>query len=114
MSITILIKSSSQSEPRSVQVTQDESGLSFLCDCPAGIRGRICKHKRALVSADESMLYDENQKDSFQKIMDWVNASSYPDLMKALKAAENDLELANGRARDIKETVTRAMKEGLK
>jgi len=109
MSITILIKSSSQSEPRSVQVTQDESGLSFLCDCPAGIRGRICKHKRALVSADESMLYDEDQKDSFQKLMDWVNASSYP-----LKAAENDLELANGRARDIKETITRAMKEGLK
>ena len=114
MSITILIKSFSQSEPRTVQVTQDDSGLSFLCDSPAGIRGRLCKNKRALVSADDSMLYDENQKENFQKIMDWVDASDYPDLMKALKEAENDLELANGRARDIKEKITRAMKEGFK
>jgi len=113
MNITILIKSFSQSEPRSVQVTRDESGLSFSCDCPAGIRGRICKHKRALVSVDDSMLYDEDQKENFQKVMDWVNASGYPDLMKALKEAENVLELANGRARDIKERITRAMKEGL-
>ncbi len=114
MSITILIKSFSRSEPRSVQVTQDESGLSFLCDCPAGIRGRICKHKRALVSADDSMLYDEDQRDNFQKIMDWVNASGYPDLMKELKEAENELDSAKGKARDIKEKITRVMKDRLK
>ena len=114
MSITILIKSSSQSEPRSVQVTQDESGLSFLCDCPAGVRGRICKHKRALVSADDSLLYDKNQKENFDKITEWVNVSGYPDLMKELKEAENALESAKEKARDIKERITRVMNEGLK
>ena len=114
MEITILIKSSSQSEPRSVQVRQDDFGLSFFCDCPAGNRGRICKHKKALASADDSMLYDEDQRENFEKVMDWVTQSGYPDLMKEFKEAENELESAREKARDIKEKVTRVMKQGLK
>ena len=54
MEITVLVKSSSQPEPRSVLVVLDDSGLSFVCDCPAGERGRICKHKKAMASADDS------------------------------------------------------------
>lgn len=114
MNITVLLKSSSQSEPRSVQVRQDDSSLSFICDCPAGERGRICKHKKALASGDDSMLYDEDQREYFENVMEWVTQSGYPDLMKELKEAENTLESAKEKARDIKERITRVMNEGLK
>ena len=114
MKITILVKSSSRPEPRSVHVTRDDSGLSFVCDCPAGNWVRICKHKMAMVSGDDSMLYDEDQRENFKKVMDWVAQSGYPDLMKELKEAKNELESAKEKLRGIKEKITRVMKEGLK
>ena len=114
MEITILVKSSSQSEPRSVHVTRDDSGLSFVCDCPAGNWVRICKHKMAVVSGDDSMLYDEDQRENFKKVMDWVAQSGYPDLIKKLKKTEIELTSAKEKVRDIKEKITRVMKEGLK
>jgi len=113
MEITILVKSSSQPGPRSVLVVLGDSGLSFVCDCPAGERGRLCKHKKAMASVDDNMLYDENQRENFKQVMDWVAQSGYPDLMKELKEAENELESVKEKARDIKEKITRLMKEGL-
>jgi hypothetical protein len=114
MEITILVKSSSLPEPRSVRVRQDDTGLSFLCNCPAGNWVKICKHKMALASGDDSMLYDEDQRENFEKVMDWVAQSGYPDLIKELKKAEKELESAKEKVRDIKEEITRVMKEGLK
>ena len=114
MEITVLVKSSSQSDPRSVNVVQDDSGLSFFCDCPAGIRERVCKHKKAMASGDGSMLYDEDQKENFEKVVDWLGQSGYPNLMKELKEAENELDPAKEKLRDIKEKVARVMKQGLK
>jgi len=113
MEITILVKSSSQSEPRTVHVIQDDSGLSFFCDCPAGNWGRMCKHKTALASGNDNMLYDEDQRENFEKVMDWVAQSGYPELMQELKEAENELEPAKENLRDIKEKISRVMKEGL-
>jgi uncharacterized Zn finger protein len=114
MEITILVKSSSQSDPRSVLVVLDDSGLSFVCDCPAGERGRICKHKKALASVDDSMLFDEDQRENFKQVANWVAQSGYSDLMKELKEVESELDSAREKARDIKEKITRVMKEGLK
>ena len=114
MDITILVKSSSQPEPRSVLVVLDDSGLSLVCDCPAGDRGRICKHRKAMAMADDSMLYDEGQRENFKQVMDWIAQSGYPDLMKELKEAENELESAKQNAWGLKEKIARAMNEGLK
>lgn len=114
MDIKILVKSSSSSEPRSVNVVQDDSGLSFFCDCPAGIRDRVCKHKRALASADDSMLFNEDQRENFDKLIDRLGQTGYPGLMQELKEVEGALEPAKEQLREIKEKVARAMKEGMK
>ncbi len=114
MEIEILVKSSSQSEPRSVQVIKDDSGLSFFCDCPAGERGRICKHKKSVASADDHMLYDEEQRENFEKVVDWLSQSGYPELMNELKAVGNELRAAREKESLIREKITRIMKEGMK
>ncbi len=113
MEITILIKSSSSSEPRSVLVLQDDSGLCIFCDCPAGDRGRICKHKKAVASGDASMLYDDDQKENFNKIMELISQSDYPKLMKELEKAENEMGTEKERLKGIKAKIARAMNEGL-
>jgi hypothetical protein len=114
MEITILVKSSSQTEPRSVLVRQDDSGLTIACDCPAGERGRICKHKRAMMSADDRMLYDEGQKENFKQVIELVTQSGYSDLMSELKKAESELGSAKQNVWRIKEKISSAMNEGLK
>ena len=114
MEITVLLKSRSSSEPRSVLILQDDSGLSIFCDCPAGDRGRICKHKKAVASGDASMLYDDDQRENFIRIMEWISQSGYPELMKELEEAENEMDTQKEKVREIKDKITRAMREGLK
>ena len=114
MDITILVTSSSQPIPRTVQVVLDDSGLSFTCDCPAGKRGRLCKHKKAVASGDDSMLYDENQEENFEKVLAWLAQSAYPDLMNELREAEIEMESVRDKVGKIKEKVSHVMKEGLK
>lgn len=113
MEITILTKSSSSPKPRTVQIVKDDAGLSFFCDCPAGERGRICKHKKALASGDENILYDEDQMGNFNKAMDWIAQSGYPDLMKNLEESENELALAQEKVKGLKVKIARGMNEGL-
>ena len=68
----------------------------------------------AVASGDDSMLYDEDQRENFEKAMGWVAQSGYPDLIKELKAAEKGLKSAREKVGDIKVKITRAMAEGLK
>jgi hypothetical protein len=113
MEITILTKSSSSPNPRTVQVVKDDAGLSFFCDCPAGERGRICKHKKGVALGDEKILFDEDQIANFNKAMDWIAQSGYPGLMKDLEESENELALAQEKVKGLKEKITHGMKEGL-
>jgi hypothetical protein len=113
MEITILTKSSSSPEPRTVQVIKDDAGLSFYCNCPAGERERICKHKKGVASGDEKILYDEDQIANFSKAMDWVAQSGYLGLMKDLEESENKLASAHEKVKSLKEKIARGMREGL-
>lgn len=114
MEVNVLVKSSSRAEPRTVDVTKDEHGLSFFCDCPAGNWGRICKHKMALASGNDKMLFNEDQRENFNQVREWVAESGYPVLLNELKAAEKEFGSAREKIQDIKTRITRAMAEGLK
>jgi len=114
METTILVKSSSRDEPYAVAVSSTESGLSIFCDCPAGEWGKYCKHKMAIVLADERILYDGEQKDNFTKVTEWIAESGYPRLVQELCESEKALELAKKNVKNQKEKIARLMKEGLK
>ena len=114
MEIAILVKSSSRDEPYAVAVSSTESCLSIFCDCPAGEWGKYCKHKEAIVLADERIIYDEDQRDKFNEIQKLISESGYPDLLKELLESEKALELAQKNLKKHKEKIARLMKEGLK
>ena len=114
METTILVKSSSRDEPYAVADSSTEAGLSIFCDCPAGEWGKYCKHKMAIVLADERIFYDEEQRDNFKKVTKWISESGYPDLVQELREAEIALESAKKNVKNQKEKIARLMKEGLK
>ena len=114
MEVKVLIKSETQPQPRTVVVKQDEFGLSFYCDCPAGHKGILCKHKVMLADADESMLFNERKKKSFNIVKEWVNKTEYPDLIKQLKETQSGLDSAREKAKEIKYKIIRGMNEGLR
>lgn len=114
METTILVKSSSRDEPYAVAVSSTESGLSLFCDCPAGEWGKYCKHKIAIVLADERILYNEDQKNGFDQATKWISESGYPTLVKELRESEKALESAKNNVKNQKEKLARLMKEGLK
>lgn len=114
MEDTILVKSSSRNEPYTVAVLLSETGLSITCSCPAGTLGKYCKHKIAVVLADEEILYDVDQNDGFQKAKVLISESSYPMLIEELRASEKNLEAAKKSVENNKQRIARSMKEGLK
>ena len=75
MEIKILMKSKGETTPRAVFVKNDKAGLTFFCKCPKGGQGYFCEHKIALVSGDETMLFDEHQDEKFRQVLKWVNQS---------------------------------------
>ena len=114
METTILVKSSSSDEPYAVAIASTESGLSIFCDCPAGEWEKYCKHKMAIVLADEKILYDEEQKNNFKKVIEWISKSGYPSLVMELRASEKELDAVKRNIKKQKEKIARLMKEGLK
>lgn len=110
----ILVKSSSSNKPYTVVVSSKETGLSVSCDCPAGKRGKYCKHKAAIILADDKILYDEDQRDSFNVVKKWLSQSAYLSLTQELQLYEKELEVVKKNVSRQKEKIARLMREGLK
>jgi len=89
MERTILVKSSSREEPYSVKVSSTvEHGLTIMCDCAAGEWGKYCKHKMAVALGDATILFDDEQIDSFKEISNWIVSSNYPNLFSEIPVLE--------------------------
>jgi uncharacterized Zn finger protein len=82
--ITLFAKASSRDEPYEVKFTFKNSILSVWCNCPAGSRGQLCKHKLAFINNESAMLYDKNaQLDDLKQVNKWIESKpSCPRLPK--------------------------------
>ena len=115
MERTILVKSSSREEPYSVEVSSTvENGLTIMCDCAAGEWGKYCKHKMGVVLGDATILFDDEQIDSFKEISNWIDSSSYPNLFSEIRVVEKQLVEAKKNVKSKKEQIARFMRDGLK
>lgn len=113
MEITILVKSS-QVNPYAVSVLENDAGLSIFCDCQAGQFGKFCKHKLAIVLADETILYDDDQMTNFNQAVEVISRSRYPTMAAGLREAEIALEAEKKRVKKQKDALALGMKKGLK
>jgi hypothetical protein len=111
--IVLLAKAGSRDEPYNVTFTQAEDGsLTVWCDCRAGEFGQLCKHKRALVSNEPSMLYDKNQVKSLGRVSEWVKATAYLEIIHEIIQTEKELEKSKKVLKDTKAKLARNMRDG--
>ena len=114
MKISLIVKSSSTDATYTVDFTLENDRLLIVCNCPAGMWGKLCKHKLKLLSKDKSILCGKHQEVQFKKVVAWVEKSPYPNLLKELAKMEVEVEAAKNKLRGMQEKLARIMKEGAK
>ena len=101
----ILVSSSSGEESYHVNVSSTaEHGITIMCDCAAGEWGKYCKHKMAVALGDATILYDDEQIDSFKEISNWIDSSSYPNLFSEIRVVEKQLAEAKKKRQEYERT----------
>lgn len=113
--IILFAKSSSRDDPYTVTFSKSDSGtLSVWCDCPAGIYGKLCKHKLLLSSNDASMLYDDYQVAELKKAHQWVNDAGLIDIINEASSIEKEIEDTKKLLKKMKSKIARLMMDGVK
>lgn len=78
----VYIKSSSGSF-YNIRFEFDGSNGCFSCDCKAGIFGDFCKHLKTFFDSDSSLLFDQQQAETFTEICTFVkNSFLYDEYVK--------------------------------
>ena len=111
----ILVSSSSGEDSYHVNVSStEEHGITIMCDCAAGEWGKYCKHKMGVVLGDATILFDDEQIDSFKEISNWIVSSNYPNLFAEIPVLEKKITEAKKNLKSMKEQIARFMRDGLK
>jgi uncharacterized Zn finger protein len=111
--VTILVKSSSRPEPYAIEVVLKDSRVSLFCDCPAGRLGKYCKHKEAVVFGDDSILFDEAQRDKFEVAVPAISSTALPSLFAELREANQALGIAKKQVTSLKAKIVRSLSDGI-
>lgn len=88
------VKSSSGVAIYCVHLDVDRSRVLCGCDCQAGVFGRLCKHKLAILSGDDSVLSDEGEVASLLALTGRLEGSEVVSAVKAFLDAEKQAEEA--------------------
>ena len=106
--IEILVKSSS-GDPYTVSFYIDKNDISAVCSCPAGIYRILCKHIIHLISGDDSILYDRNQKELMRHICARLQKTNIPLLFSKWKESEELCKRAQQNAKKSKNNLEKAV-----
>jgi hypothetical protein len=119
MDTTIFAKSSSQPDsPYSVHFIINDETLFIHCSCPAGIYGKLCKHKTSFIKGDLSMLHDPSQQDLLADVLSTIkNSPMYNDYIKFLERKikiEKDIQELKNELKELKSIFALKLKNGIK
>jgi hypothetical protein len=103
-SLSVKVMSSDGFNAYKVEFTRGDGKLGVTCDCAAGSRGKVCKHKLGLLMSNSDSLKVEGSPEIFVQIKEWVLTSSYSSLLQSYDdavakhlAAKDNLELVKYR-----------------
>jgi uncharacterized Zn finger protein len=106
--IEILSKSST-GIPYTVKFYLKEKGISANCSCPAGENRRLCKHIIQIINAEDSILFDNNQKNLLEKINSHLQNTDIPRLISSLREKEILLEKTQENVKKAKKSLEKAI-----
>lgn len=108
-----LLVDGSKGNTYTIMVEQTESGLTFNCNCKAGIFNKgVCRHRLAVIQGDESILTDDGQVADLQSVTDLIAKSSYPQALENLPELERKIAALKKEEKIIKTKIHALMKDG--
>jgi len=84
------------------------------CNCGAGIFGKLCKHKIAVLSGDKNILFDQNDELVLEEINGVISKSDFFNLNNELESAKKAVEIAKKQESKAKNKLETAIKSGIK
>ena len=88
--------------------------IKVSCNCGAGIFGKLCKHKTAVLSGDKNILFDQNDESILEEINSVIKKSEFFNLNNELESTKKAVEVAKKQENRIKTKLENALKNGIK
>ncbi len=110
----IIIKTiSSSGDPYNVHFKFSENNFTVLCNCQAGIYGKLCKHKTGLLDGDFSLLFDNADRHIFEQILEEVKKSKYSEIITSYNNLKKEIEASQRKEKKLKEQIEHLLKTGI-
>lgn len=110
---TIIKVISSSGEPYDVHFEFSENKFKVNCNCPAGIYGKLCKHKIRLLDGDSSLLFNKTDYEVLEQIHEVVKKSKYIEIISSYNNLKKEIEVAQKKEKKLKEQIEQSLKTGV-
>ena len=110
---TIIKAISSSGEPYDVYFEFSENKFKVHCNCPAGIYGKLCKHKIGLLDGDSSLLFNKTDYEVLEQIHEVVKKSKYIEIISSYNSIKREIEVAQKKEKKLKEQIEQSLKTGV-
>jgi site-specific DNA-adenine methylase len=80
---------------------------------PAGIYGKLCKHKTGLLDGDYSLLFNKADHKTLEQIHEVVKKSKYPEIISSYNILREEIEETQKKEKKLKEQIEQALKAGI-
>jgi hypothetical protein len=91
---TFLVRSSDGASSYTVDFLISDDSAMVLCSCPAGAKGKTCKHKILLLKNRSDLLVDTQQIEQLDSVLKGLQKSNLFNELHCLEEAESAYELA--------------------
>jgi len=91
---TIIKAISSSGEPYDIYFEFSENKFKVHCNCPAGIYGKLRKHKIGLLGGDSSLLFNKTDYEVLEQIHEVVKKSKYIEIISSYNSIKREIEVA--------------------
>jgi hypothetical protein len=110
---TVIKVISSSGEPYDVHLKFSDNKFTVFCHCPAGIHGKLCKHKTGLLDGDSSLLFDKTDHEILEQIHEAVKQSKYTEIISSYNVLRKEIEDAQKKEKKLKEQIEQFLKTGI-
>ena len=107
---TIIKVLSSSGEPYNVHFEFSDNKFKVHCNCPAGIYGKLCKHKTGLLDGDSSLLFDKTDNETLMQINEVVKKSKYSEIISSYNIIKKEIDAAQKKEKKLKEQIEHSLK----
>lgn len=104
---------SSSGDPYDVHFELFENKFRVHCNCPAGIYGKLCKHKTGILDGDDSLLFDKNDREMLDRVHEIVKKSKYTEIISGYITIKKEIETAQKKEKKLREQIEQSLKTGI-